>query len=117
MIFAFLVPRSRVRPRLKRGLPRSAELPSVIVPTFGASKYFGKSDFPIFVRYDNHYSAPSFIPLEQCTEVFQRYSEKRSITRLYVSPENYALCRNQGRGAPLRFEDYEDEERAARATN
>ena len=42
-IFAFLVQRSRVCPRLKSGLPRSAELPSVIVPTFGASQYFDKS--------------------------------------------------------------------------
>ena len=43
LFFAFLVPHSRVCPRLKSGLPRSAELPSVIVPTFGASRYFGKS--------------------------------------------------------------------------
>lgn len=71
------------------------------------SKYFRKPGDPIFVRYDNHYSAPSFIPLEQCTEVFQRYSEKRSITRLYVSPEHYALCRNQGRKTPLNFEEIE----------
>jgi HD superfamily phosphohydrolase len=73
------------------------------------SKYFRNpaqaAAAPIFVRYDNHYSAPSFIPLEQCTDLFQRYSEKRTITRLYVSPENYPLCRNQGRGSPLRYED------------
>jgi len=75
------------------------------------SKYFRKPGDPIFVRYDNHYSKPNFIPLEQCTEVFQRYSEKRTITRLYVSPENYALCRNQGKGSPLRFEDYEESPR------
>ena len=42
-IFAFLVLHSRVCPRLKSCLPRSAELPSVIVPTFGTSRYFGKS--------------------------------------------------------------------------
>ncbi len=69
------------------------------------SKYFRKPGDPIFVRYDNHYSAPNFIPLEQCTEVFQRYSEKRSVTRLYVSPENYSICRNQGKETPLRFEE------------
>jgi len=41
--FAFLVPRSRVCPYLKSGLPRSTDLPTVIVRTFAASKYFGKS--------------------------------------------------------------------------
>ena len=45
------------------------------------SKYFRKPGDPIFVRYDNHYSKPSFIPIEQCTDLFQRYSEKRTITR------------------------------------
>lgn len=69
------------------------------------SKYFRKPADPIFVRYDNHYSAPSWIPLQQCTDLFQRYSEKRDITRLYVSPEQYAQCRHQGRGSPLRYED------------
>lgn len=72
------------------------------------SKYFRKPGDPIFVRYDNHYSAPSFIQLEKCTDLFTRYSEKRSITRLYVSPENYPSCRNEGRGTPLRFNDLED---------
>jgi HD superfamily phosphohydrolase len=69
------------------------------------SKYFRKLADPIFVRYDNHYSAPGFIPIEQCTDLFQRYSEKRSITRLYVSPEDYSKCRHQGRGSPLRYEE------------
>ncbi|OFY98231.1 MAG: hypothetical protein A2Z97_08770 [Bdellovibrionales bacterium GWB1_52_6] len=69
------------------------------------SKYFRKPGDPIYVLYDNHYSAPSFIPLEQCTDLFQRYSEKRSITRLYVSPEDYPLCRDAGRQTPLRYEE------------
>jgi hypothetical protein len=69
------------------------------------SKYFRKPGDPIFVRYDNLYSAPGFIPLEQCTDLFEKYSESRKITRLYVSPENYPLCRNKGREAPLRYED------------
>jgi HD superfamily phosphohydrolase len=72
------------------------------------SKYFRKPGDPIFVRYDNHYSAPGFIPLQQCTDLFQRYSEKRQITRLYVAPERYAECRYQGRSAPLRYEDEAD---------
>lgn len=57
------------------------------------SKYFGRPRDPIFVFYDNHYSTPTFIPLEECTDLFQKYEDKRSITRLYVSPENYPLCR------------------------
>src|SRR5262249_45058459 len=69
------------------------------------SKYFRKPGDPIFVRYDNHYNKPDFIPLEQCTDLFQRYSEKRSITRLYVPPERSPDCRYQGRGAPLRYEE------------
>lgn len=56
------------------------------------SKYFRKPGDPLFVLYDNHYSAPRFIPLEQCTDLFNRYSEKRSITRLYVPPESYKLA-------------------------
>jgi uncharacterized protein len=75
------------------------------------SKYFrtvregGAEHAPIFVRYDNHYSAPGYIPVEQCTDLFERYREKRSITRLYVSPEDYVRCRHQGRGSPLPYED------------
>ncbi len=69
------------------------------------SKYFRKPGDPIFVRYDNHYSAPAFIPLEQCTDLFRRYSEKRSIDRLYVSPERYPDCRNWGKGMSLPYED------------
>lgn len=68
------------------------------------SKYFRKPGDPIFVLYDNHYSKPSTIPLEQCTDLFQRYSEKREITRLYVSPEDYVSCQNQGRSEPLAYE-------------
>src|SRR4029077_2351353 len=41
--FAFLVLHSRVLSRLWSGFAPLAELPSVIVPTLGASKYFGKS--------------------------------------------------------------------------
>jgi len=76
-----------------------------VTSTSELSKYFGKPAIPIFVRYDNHYSAESRIPLEQCTDLFSRYSQKRSITRLYVSPENYATCRYQGRAAPLKYQD------------
>ncbi|MGE0616954.1 MAG: HD domain-containing protein [Bacteriovoracia bacterium] len=65
------------------------------------SKYFRKPGDPIYVRYDNLYSAPSFIPLAKCTDLFQRYQEKRSITRVYVSPEDLKRCRRDGRTPPL----------------
>ena len=65
------------------------------------SKYFRKPGDPIFVRYDNHFSDPSYIPLEKCTDLFEKYSEKRSITRLYVAPEVYAECAALGRGTTL----------------
>jgi len=69
------------------------------------SKYFRTPGDPIFVRYDNHFSAPSFIPLERCTDLFQKYSEKRFITRLYVSPEDYGACsKHQERHRPLKYE-------------
>ncbi len=58
----------------------------IIKTTTGAiSKYFKKSEkMPIFVRYDNKYSSVRFIPLEECTDLFSRYPESRSITRIYV---------------------------------
>ena len=71
------------------------------------SKYFRKPADPIFVRYDNHYSAPSWIPLQKCTDLFSRYEEKRTIARLYVSPEDFPRCRYAGRNAPLRYEEEE----------
>ena len=49
------------------------------------SKYFKKTDkLPIFVRYENRVSPEKFIPLEECTDLFERYSKSRSITRIYV---------------------------------
>lgn len=70
------------------------------------SKYFRKKEAtPIFVRYDNQYNAPNFIPLEECTDLFKRYGEKRLITRLYVSPEDNVKIRNQGQIKPFRYEE------------
>jgi HD superfamily phosphohydrolase len=72
------------------------------------SKYFrrvsdagAKTSDPIFVRYDNLFSDPNYIPLEKCTDLFEKYQEKRSITRLYVPPEVYAECVAMGRGTSL----------------
>jgi HD superfamily phosphohydrolase len=68
------------------------------------SKYFGKSDFPIFVRYDNLYSAPSFIPLQKCTSLFTQYPNSRSISRIFVTPEDYPNLTSRGRDTALLFE-------------
>jgi HD superfamily phosphohydrolase len=49
------------------------------------SKYFKQDDkMPIFVGYDNKVSPVKYIPLEECTDLFERYSKNRSITRVYV---------------------------------
>ena len=49
------------------------------------SKYFRKGELdPIFVEYDNKHSPVKFIPLEECTDLFSRYPENRSITRVYI---------------------------------
>lgn len=68
------------------------------------SKYFGKSEFPIFVKYDNLYSKPSYIPLQKCTILFSQYPNTRSISRIYVTPEDYAKVGNQGRNEAVQFE-------------
>jgi hypothetical protein len=73
------------------------------------SKYFAgsspKSGDPLFVRYDNFCSDPQYIPLEKCTDLFEKYGEKRSITRLYVAPEKLPELRDLGRGRPLTEEE------------
>ncbi|MCM2322928.1 MAG: HD domain-containing protein [Oligoflexia bacterium] len=95
----------RLLARLQKELT-AQDIPYLLATSTGElSKYFRKPGAPIFVRYDNRYSKPSNIPLEQCTDLFQRYSEKREITRLYVSPENYPRCRDRGRAEALPYED------------
>lgn len=49
------------------------------------SKYFQRDDHtPIFVKYDNRFQPVRHIPLHECTDLFERYRETRSITRIYV---------------------------------
>ncbi len=95
----------RLLTRLKRQLDEQKIEYLEATSTSELSKYFRKPAAPIFVRYDNRYSAPNAIPLERCTDLFVRYSESRSIRRLYVSPENYALLRKRDREAPLKYEE------------
>ena len=93
---------------LLEGLRR--ELDSRAIPYLSAtstgqlSKYFSRPGDPIFVRYDNHYSEPEHFPLEKCTDLFERYSEKRHIERLYVAPEHLGACQNLGKGLHVRLE-------------
>ena len=68
------------------------------------SKYFGKSDHPIYVYYDNLYSAPSFIPLQKCTALFTQYPNSRSISRIFVSPEDYPKFTSNGRSEAILFD-------------
>ncbi len=68
------------------------------------SKYFGKSDHPIFIRYDNLFSEPSFIPLQKCTTLFTQYPNTRSISRLFVNETDYDQIRKDGKGDPLLFD-------------
>jgi HD superfamily phosphohydrolase len=67
------------------------------------SKYFGKSDFPIFVLYDNLYSEPSFIPIQKCTDLFTKYPSSRTINRVFVAPEDYAKLKKNARPEALLF--------------
>lgn len=100
-----LIEQSRLLSRIQRELKAKGTHYLEKTSTGELSKYFRKPGDPIYVRYDNHYSAASFIPLEQCTDLFMRYSEKRTITRLYVSPEDFANSRSQGRELPLKYEE------------
>lgn len=68
-----------------------------ITSTSELSKYFRGPGDPIFVRYDNHFNWPTFIALEDCTDLFQKYSEKRTIHRLYISPEIYSEYQNRAK--------------------
>ena len=68
------------------------------------SKYFGTFDHPIFIKYDNLYSTPSFIPLQKCTPLFTQYPTIRSISRLFVTPEEFAKIRTRGRDEQMHFD-------------
>ena len=68
------------------------------------SKYFGKSDHPIFVRYDNLFSEPSVIPLQKCTSLFTQYPNTRSISRIFLNEKDFDRVRKDGKGLPLQFE-------------
>ena len=99
-----LLEQQRLLAKIKRELGAQSVPYLEVTSTGELSKYFRRPGDPIYVRYDNHYSAPSVIPLEQCTDLFEKYREKRSITRLYVSPEDYASLRKKGRAEPMAFE-------------
>ena len=62
------------------------------------SKYFRKPGDPIFVRYDNQFLKPQVYRLEECTDVFTRYQDRRIISRLYVAPEQLTRARALSEG-------------------
>ena len=57
------------------------------------SKYYQKPGLPIYVHYHDQFHPEEFIPLGECTDLFEKYGENRSITRLYVAPEDLARAR------------------------
>lgn len=99
------VEQTRLATRLKRDLSTQKIDYLDATSTSELSKYHRRPGDPIFVRYDNHYNQPSFIPLASCTDLFAKYGEKRSISRLYVSPEDYPRLKRQGRHEPLAYRD------------
>ncbi len=62
-----------------------------VTSTSELSKYSLRPGAPIFVRYDNLYHPPTHYPLGECTDLFQKYENKRTISRIYVAPEEYTL--------------------------
>jgi HD superfamily phosphohydrolase len=97
--------RARVLAKLEKDLSKK-DVHYIVAKTTGElSKYFNKPKHPIWVRYDDHFSKPIFIPLEKCTDLFERYQEKRLITRLYVAPEFRAEFQAEGRLSSIQYED------------
>ncbi len=66
-----------------------------VTSTSELSKYFLRPEDPIFVRYDNLYQPARYIPLEECTDLFQKYAQKRTISRIYVAPEDYQQAKSR----------------------
>ncbi len=72
-----------------------------IQSTSELSKYARKARTPIFVRYDNLLTPTEYIPLEECTDLFQRYEKKRTIRRIYVASDTLKKVRSKPRGLPF----------------
>ena len=56
------------------------------------SKYTRKAP-PIFVQVDDYLNTPSWVELQECTDLFERYRESRTVQRLYVAPEDLARAK------------------------
>jgi HD superfamily phosphohydrolase len=87
-----------------KGIEFITNISTSILSKYFGPQYFGKPDHPIFVRYDNLLSAESFIPLQKCTSLFTQYPNSRSISRIFVKPEDYSKIRKNGRSEQLLFE-------------
>lgn len=70
---------------ITRGLDEQGT-PYILKTTVGEiSKYFrDPSTHPIFVNYNLNVAPSRHFPLHQCTDLFERYSQSRSITRIYT---------------------------------
>ncbi len=71
-------------------------IPYIITADRGLlSKYAGddtrlKSDSKIFIEVNDRFNEESFVPLDQFTELFQRYQNYKEIVRIYT-PEKVTL--------------------------
>ncbi len=54
-----------------------------VTSTSELSKYFKTAADPIFLKVDNLLQPPSFLPLNQCTDLFKKYEQNRQIQRIY----------------------------------
>jgi HD superfamily phosphohydrolase len=88
----------------QKGIEFITNISTSILSKYFGPQYFGKPDYPIFVRYDNLVSAVSFIPIQKCTNLFTQYPNSRSISRIFVSAEDYSKIRKSGRTEQLLFE-------------
>jgi len=67
---------------------KNKSIPFIETSTKGElSKYRPDQGPIIYVRYDDLFSQPQFIPLRECTDLFKRYQEQRFINRIYVDPQ------------------------------
>lgn len=82
--------------QLERDL-KTQDIPYLLVTsTSELSKYFRRPEDPIFVRYNNLYSDPSFIPLQKCTDLFSALrGEKIHHATLYLPRKLWSFQRHK----------------------
>ncbi len=58
------------------------------------SKYFRKPDLPIYVRMRNYLTDDTFRPLQDCSDLFEKYQEERWIQRVYIDEQDVERVRS-----------------------